>query len=86
MIGPATATATWPPDSVPDLPMHAPALSRLARQADAPAVPVSAPPPALPLSLAIGAQLLDAAGYRGPRILQSVAESAIPRRLPRPRP
>jgi hypothetical protein len=62
VIGPATGTAAWPPGSVPDLSMHAPA-----------AYPG---PSALPLSLAIGAQLLDAAGYSGPRILQSVAESA----------
>ena len=62
LLGPATATATWPPDSVPDLSMHAPA-----------AYPG---PSLLPLSLAIGAQLLDAAGYSGPRVLASVAESA----------
>jgi hypothetical protein len=62
VIGPATIGATWPPDSAADLSMHAPA-----------AYPG---PPALPLSLAIGAQLLDAAGYPGPRILRSVAESA----------
>jgi hypothetical protein len=62
VIGPAAATATWPPDSGPDLSKHAPA-----------AYPG---PSALPLSLAIGAQLLDAAGYAGPRILQSLAESA----------
>lgn len=62
VIGPATVTATWPPDSAPDLSMHAPA-----------AYPG---PSALPLALAIGAQLLDAAGYAGPRILQSVATSA----------
>jgi hypothetical protein len=64
VIGPAIATVTWPPDSVPDLSMHAPA-----------AYPGPSP---LPLALAIGAQLLDAAGYCGPRILQSVAESASP--------
>ncbi len=64
VIGPATATATWPPDSAPDLSMHAPA-----------AYPGPSP---LPLALVIGAQLLDAAGYSGPRILQSVAESASP--------
>jgi hypothetical protein len=64
VIGPATATATWPPDSVPDLSMHAPA-----------AYPG---PAALPLALAIGAQLLDAAGYSGPRVLASVAGSASP--------
>jgi hypothetical protein len=86
VIGPAATTATWPPDSAPDLPRHAPALNRLAHPADAPPVPAPssglspapAPRPPLPLSLAIGAQLLDAAGYRGPRVLQSVAESAAP--------
>ena len=62
VIGPATVTASWPPGSAPDLSMHAPA-----------AYPG---PPHLPLSLAIGAQFLDAAGYSGPRILQSIAESA----------
>jgi len=64
VIGPATATATWPSDSVPDLSMHAPA-----------AYPG---PSTLPLALAIGAQLLDAAGYSGPRVLASVAQSASP--------
>jgi hypothetical protein len=64
VIGPAPATATWPPGSVPDLSMHAPA-----------AYPGPAP---LPLALAIGAQLLDAAAYPGPRVLASVAESASP--------
>jgi hypothetical protein len=62
VIGPATATATWPTDSAPDLSMHAPA-----------AYPG---PSALPLALAIGVQLLDAVGYSGPRVLASVAESS----------
>jgi hypothetical protein len=62
VIGPATVTKTWAPVGVPDLAMHAPA-----------AYPG---PSTLPLSLVIGAQLLDAAGYPGRRILQSVAESA----------
>jgi hypothetical protein len=62
VVGPATSAATWPPDSVPDLSMHAPAAY---------------PGPAtLPLALVIGAQLLDAAGYSGPRVLASVAGSA----------
>jgi hypothetical protein len=64
VIGPATATATWPPDSVPDLSMHAPAAY--------------AGPAVLPLSLAIGAQLLGSAGYAGPRVFESVAASASP--------
>jgi hypothetical protein len=99
VVGPAPVTASWPPDSVPDLSMHAPALNRLARSAGArhprvgavdpsspplplaPAIggPSSGPPsPPVPLALAIGTQLLDAAGYVGPRVLQSVAESASP--------
>ena len=84
VIGPATATATWPPDSVPDPSMHAPALNRLAGGLAAPVSrvdPFSSAPPLplqLPLSLVIGAQLLDRAGYAGPRVLQSIAESASP--------
>ena len=87
VIGPATATATWPPDSVPDPSMHAPALNRLARLAAPATAPDPAPAtgprvdplrPALPLSLVIGAQFLDGAGYAGPRVLQSVSESASP--------
>ena len=79
VIGPASATATWPPDSVPDLSMHAPALIRLARlAAPGPHVDPLSPALPLPLSLAIGAQFLDGAGYAGPRLLQSVAESASP--------
>jgi hypothetical protein len=82
VIGPAATTATWPPDSAPDPSMHAPALSRLApppvTTRPAPRTPSTAPAPPLPLALVIGAQLLDAAGYSGPRVLQSVAESASP--------
>jgi hypothetical protein len=85
VIGPATATAAWPPDTVADLSMHAPGVNRIARLAapgarvdplsSAPPLPIPIP---LPLSLAIGAQLLDRAGYDGPRVLQSIAESASP--------
>jgi hypothetical protein len=96
VIGPATTTVTWRPESAPDLTMHAPALNRLAalaadtcpgggtpksdcdnskkpRYGDA-----SARSPRLPLALAIGVGLLDAVGYCGPRVLQSVAASASP--------
>jgi hypothetical protein len=92
VVGPAATTATWPPDGVPDLSMHAPALNRIERlaAADHPqdnskkssagvaSAGVASAGPRLPLSLAIGAQLLDAAGYSGPRVLQSVAERAAP--------
>jgi hypothetical protein len=76
VVGPAAVTASWPPDAVPDLAMHAPALR--ADAAPLPFTPPLPPAPPLPLSLAIGAQLLDAAGYAGPRVLQSVAASATP--------
>ncbi len=79
VIGPGTTTASWPPDSPPDLAMHAPALNRRARLAAAhPGVDPLSPARPLPLSLALGAQLLDAAGYAGPRVLQSIAASASP--------
>src|ERR1700722_6998842 len=53
VLGPAAATASWPPDSVPDLRMHAPA-----------AYPGPSPSPSplpLPFAPAMRAQLLDAA-------------------------
>jgi hypothetical protein len=80
VVGPATTTATWPPSSAPDLAIHAPALDRLARLAAGagPGVGELSSARPLPLSLSIGAQLLDAAGYAGPRVLQSIAESASP--------
>jgi len=80
VVGPAATTASWPPDSAPDLAMHAPALNRRARLAGTarPGPDPLSPARPLPLSLALGAQLLDAAGYAGPRVLQSIAESASP--------
>ena len=61
-------------------PPRAPAAGPPASRARAGRRPAPARPaaPPLPLSLAIGAQLLDAAGYCGPRVLQSIAESASP--------
>ena len=78
VVGPAATTASWPPDSAPDLAMHAPALNLRARLAAAARPALDPVSPTLPLSLALGAQLLDAAGYDGPRVLQSIAESASP--------
>src|SRR3984957_15741050 len=88
VIGPATTTAAWPPDSVPDPSMHAPALTRLAPPTAGPgpgprpapplpSAPAVRPAPPLPLALVIGA-LPAPAGSPGPRVLQSVAESASP--------
>jgi hypothetical protein len=60
VIGPAAKTAEWDPESRPDLSVYAPALGPGGR-------------PGLPLSLGLGALLLDQAGYTGRRVLQAVA-------------
>ena len=60
VVGPAAETAEWDPDSRPDLSAYAPALGPGGR-------------PGLPLSLGLGALLLDQAGYTGRRVLQAVA-------------
>jgi hypothetical protein len=60
VAGPAAETAEWDPESRPDLSAYAPALGPGGR-------------PGLPLSLGLGALLLDQAGYTGRRVLQAVA-------------
>ena len=60
VVGAAGSTAAWPADGRLDLGAFAPALGRV-------------PGPRLPLSLGLGNRLLDEAGYRGPRLLQSVS-------------
>jgi hypothetical protein len=60
VVGPAAETAEWDPESRPDLSAYAPALGPGGR-------------PGLPLSLGLGALLLDQAGYTGRRVLQAVA-------------
>lgn len=60
VVGPAAETAEWDPESRPDLSAYAPALGPGGR-------------PGLPLSLGLGALLLDQAGYIGRRVLQAVA-------------
>jgi hypothetical protein len=61
VVGPGRRTATWPADGRLDLTPFAPALG--AREG-----------PALPPALGLGARLLDEAGYRGTRRLQSVSQ------------
>lgn len=58
VVGPATATATWPADSAVDL---GPFLGRATAGR------------ALPLALALGATLLRATGYAGGTVFQAVA-------------
>jgi hypothetical protein len=69
VAGPAERTGPWPPDGQLDVASYAPAAPRSAETAGA------VRRPALPLSLGIGALLLDEAGYAGPRVLRGVAQS-----------
>jgi hypothetical protein len=64
VAGPATETAEWDPESRPDLSAYAPALASALGPGGR---------PGLPLSLGLGALLLDQAGYTGRRVLQAVA-------------
>jgi hypothetical protein len=59
VVGPAPATADWDPAGRLDLSAFAPALGRGGQ-------------PGLPVSLGLGAMLLDQAGYAGTRVLQAV--------------
>ena len=61
VVGPAPATDDWDPAGRLDLSAFAPALGHGGK-------------PGLPLSLGLGAMLLDQAGYTGTRVLQGVGE------------
>jgi hypothetical protein len=61
VVGPGRRTAVWPADGCLDLAAFAPALAR-------------GPEPPLPFPLGLGGRLLDQAGYRGARRLQSVSQ------------
>lgn len=78
VTGVAAVTTEWDPAGHLDLGRYA--LGR--RGGLAPGVGPSAAParaaPTLPLSLGLGARLLDEAGYCGPRRLQSVSEDSEP--------
>lgn len=77
VAGVAANTAEWDPAGRLDLTPYAPALRGAAESGrGAPCAQPSAA--ALPLSLGLGARLLDEAGYRGPRLLQSVSEESEP--------
>ena len=65
VVGAGPATATWDPDSRLDLSAYAPVLGTDGKSG-------------LPLALGLGAMLLDAAGYVGPRVLQAVGETEAP--------
>jgi hypothetical protein len=63
VVGAGPVTAAWDPDDRLDLSGYAPALGTRGK-------------PGLPLGLGLGAMLLDAAGYAGPRVLQAVGAMA----------
>jgi len=67
VVGPAPSTADWDPGSRLDLSIFAPGLDEGGK-------------PDLPLSLGLGALLLDQAGHAGSRVLQAVGDSEPPAR------
>jgi hypothetical protein len=69
VTGTAAMTADFGHRGRPDLAAYAPALGRPRCDADE---------PVLPLSLGIGARLLDEAGYTGPRSYHGIGASAPP--------
>lgn len=82
VTGADRGTASWPADGWLDVSWWAPALSttahRTASAAGASAAGAAGRGPALPLSLGLGARLLDEAGYLGPRAYQAIAARALP--------
>jgi hypothetical protein len=70
VAGPGPGTAAWDPGSRLDLSVYAPALGRGGQGGGE----RGRGRPDLPLSLGLGALLLDQAGYPGPRVLQAVSE------------
>jgi hypothetical protein len=62
VVGAGDVTATWDPDSQPDLRAYADR--------------VRGGTPGLPLAVGLGAMLLDEAGYGGPRVLHAIGEAA----------
>jgi hypothetical protein len=78
VTGAAQETASWPADGRLDAAAYAPALEPAGRPGRTAAgwVPGAGDGPALPLSLGIGARLLDEAAYAGPRAFRSIAALA----------
>jgi hypothetical protein len=73
VAGPDEGTGRWPAEGELDLAAYAPALGTAARASRG-----TAARPALPLSLGIGARLLDEAGYRGARACYGIGAQAAP--------
>lgn len=75
VVGQDERTGAWPPDGRLDIAAYAPALARAAEKNSSDG---TARRPALPLSLGVGALLLDEAGYAGPRAFHGIDASAPP--------
>lgn len=75
VVGPDARTGSANPDGRLDVAAYAPGL---ARPGGAPGAPVAGGTAALPLSLGIGARLLDENGYVGPRAFHRIAALAAP--------
>ena len=76
VVGGGAATAAWDPRDRLDLSAYAPAVRGGVPQGQF--RPPAQTRAGLPLAVGLGAMLLDAAGYDGPRVLQAVSESAPP--------
>ena len=75
VVGVADATRSWDVRAELDLSRYAPGADRgkLGAGATDPGAPARGNAPSLPLSVGLGARLLQQAGYRGRLILQSIA-------------
>jgi hypothetical protein len=72
IVGVSEQTRRWPGSARPNLAAYAP--GPWLGGGDGPAAPGQDGPADLPLPLGLGSRLLDQAGYRGPRWLQSVGQ------------
>src|ERR1700685_4491274 len=69
VVGPGTATASWPDDGRLNIAAFGPGATAL----DRPPAPGAAERPMLPPAPGIGAYLLDQASYHGKRLIWSVS-------------
>lgn len=76
VVGAAAETTTWDASARLDVSAYAPGIGASADRTGPARGPAAAPGPSLPLPLGLGCRLLDEAGYRGSRELQSVGEDS----------
>ncbi len=78
VIGVAGQTRSWAADARLDTGAYAPGADRFAPSSEHATASGDGSAPSLPLSVGLGTRLLDQAGYRSHRVLQSVAEDEPP--------